>query len=139
MEDQLRLLENRKRLYNSETLENHDSEHLTNYLNITLPTRVAPNPNILTSTEYSDFESTATTDLDYYCYKRTRYTKGIKVTLSYTLKVSSSLREQGDQKRDIERVFEGDLETYQTSSQKIIKALDYLDSNLKSLQYTYSD
>ncbi len=93
IEDRLRLLENWKHLYNSETLENYDSEHLTNYPNITLPTRVAPNPNILTSTEYSDFKSTATTNLDYYRHKRTRYTKGIKVTLSYTLKVSSSLRE----------------------------------------------
>ncbi len=80
-------------MYNSETLENHNSEHLTNYSNITLPTRVTPNPNILTLTEYSDFESTTTTDLDYYRHKRVRYTKGIKVTPSYTLKVSSSLRE----------------------------------------------
>ncbi len=70
MEDRLRLLENRKRLYNSETSENHDLEHLTNHLNVSPPTRATPNPNILTSTEYSDSESTTTTDLDYYRYKR---------------------------------------------------------------------
>jgi hypothetical protein len=72
-------------------------------------------------------------------HKRPRYSKGIKVTPSYTLKVSSSLREWGDWKRDIERVFEGDPYTYQTGSQKILKALDYLDTSLKSLWYTHSD
>ena len=58
---------------------------------------------------------------------------------SYTLKVSSSLREQRDQKRDIKRVFKGDPSLYQTRGQKILKALDYLDLNLKSLWYTYSE
>ena len=55
------------------------------------------------------------------------------------LRVSSSLREWGDWKRDIKRVFEGDPDTYQTGAQKILKALDYLDLNLKSLWYTYSE
>jgi hypothetical protein len=36
-------------------------------------------------------------------------------------------------------VFEGDPDTYQHGSQKIVKALDYLDSSLKSLWYTYSE
>src|SRR6266536_2621232 len=114
MEDRLRLLENRKRPHNSETSENHDSEHLTNHPNVSPPTRAAPNPNILTSTEYNDSESTTTTDLDYHCHKHARYTKGIKITPSYTLRVNSSLREWGNWKRDIEHVFEGDPETYQT-------------------------
>ena len=39
----------------------------------------------------------------------------------------------------MERVFEGDPDTYQTGAQKILKALDYLDLNLKSLWYTYSE
>jgi hypothetical protein len=39
----------------------------------------------------------------------------------------------------MERVFEGDPDTYQKGAQKILKALDYLDSNLKSLWYTYSE
>ena len=46
--------------------------------------------------------------------KRQRYTKGIKITSTYTLKVSSILREQSDQKRDIKRVFKGDPYIYQT-------------------------
>jgi Zinc knuckle len=71
--------------------------------------------------------------------KRTRYSRGIKVTPSYTLRISSSLREWGDWKRDIERVFEGDPDTYQTGAQRILKALDYLDPSLKSLWYTYND
>ena len=50
-----------------------------------------------------------------------------------------SLQEWGDWKKDIERVFEGDPFTYRTGAQKILKALDYLDSNLKSLWYTFSD
>ena len=58
---------------------------------------------------------------------------------SYTLRISSSLREWGDWKRDIERVFEGDPDLYYKGSQKILKALDYLDPGLKSLWYTHSD
>ena len=36
-------------------------------------------------------------------------------------------------------MFEGDPYTYQTGSQKILKALDYIDASLKSLWYTYND
>jgi hypothetical protein len=73
--------------------------------------------------------------------KRARYSyaRGIKITPSYTLTTGSSLREWGDWKRDIERVYQGDPQTYQTGSQKILKALDYLDASLKSLWYTYSE
>jgi hypothetical protein len=39
----------------------------------------------------------------------------------------------------MERVFEGDPDTYYQGPQKIIKALDYLDTNLKSLWYTHSE
>ena len=49
-------------------------------------------------------------------HKRRRFTKGIKITLGYTLRVSSSLREWGDWKKDIERVFEGDPSTYKTGA-----------------------
>ena len=83
----------------------------------------------------SDSSNTTT----YRPYKQARYTHGIKVIPSYTLKVSSSLRKQGDWKRDIKRVFEGDLDTYRTKGQKILKALDYLEPSLKSLWYTYSE
>ena len=86
-----------------------------------------------------DSDSSSSTTVTHHRHKRPRYTKGIKVTPSYTLKVSSSLRERGDWKRDIERVFEGDPYTYRTGSQKILKALDYLDTNLKSLWYTFND
>src|SRR5882672_6341530 len=83
------------------------------------------------------FDSSDTTT--YRPYKRARYTRGIKVIPSYTLKVSSSLREWGDWKRDIERVFKGDPDMYRTGGQKILKALDYLEPSLKSLWYTYSE
>jgi hypothetical protein len=74
----------------------------------------------------------------HYTNKQHNYTRGIKITPSYTLKTSSSLREWGDWKDDIERVFEGDPDIYRKSSQKILKALDYLDRSLKSLWFTHS-
>jgi hypothetical protein len=151
MEDRLRALESRKRPRSQE------SSDLT--LLPEVPTRVSEAPlpsggssrhhqthtgsssrhqtNTHSSTDDSD--SSSSTTVTHHRHKRQRYTKGIKVTPSYTLKVSSSLREWGDWKKDIERVFEGDPYTYRTGSQKILKALDYLDSNLKSLWYTFND
>jgi hypothetical protein len=139
MEDRLRLLENRKRQHHSEASENTQSERPIDQPNTSPPTRAVSGPHILASTEYSDSESSLTADLDYHRHKRQRRTRGIRITPSYTLRVSSSLREWGDWKRDIERVFEGDPDTYETGAQKILKALDYLDLNLKSLWYTYSE
>src|SRR5436305_10809117 len=89
--------------------------------------------------DLDNLDSSSSSTAICYCHKRRRFTKGIKITLGYTLRVSSSLREWGDWKKDIERVFEGDPSTYRTGAQKILKALDYLDSNLKSLWYTFSD
>jgi hypothetical protein len=43
--------------------------------------------------ERDDSDSSSSTTTTYHRYKRQRYTKGIKVTPSYTLRVSSSLRE----------------------------------------------
>jgi len=127
IEDRLRLLENRKRPRDSETSDNPRSS------------RGPSHTSVLPSVELDNSDSGSTNSVAYHRHKRLRYTKGIKVTPSYTLKISSSLREWGDWKKDIERVFEGDPYTYQTGAQKILKALDYLDSNLKSLWYTYSD
>jgi len=133
MEDRLRALENRKRSHDIAAAES--------------PTRASPSPRelsipqqqeryspVITSTESDDSDTTLT-----HRRKRQRHRRGIKVIPSYTLKVSSSLREWGDWKRDIERVFEGDPGLYQTGGQKILKALDYLDPYLKSLWYTYSE
>ena len=91
------------------------------------------------SLDLDDSDSSSSDTVTHSHHKRRRFTKGIKVTPSYTLRVSSGLREWGDWKKDIERVFEGDPYTYRTGSQKILKALDYLDSNLKSLWYTFND
>jgi hypothetical protein len=135
MEDRLRALENRKR--------SHDAAAES-----PAPARASSSPRELSPSNQQERHSPTTTSSDSdgsdnstyaHRHKRRRYSKGIKVTPSYTLRVSSSLREWGDWKRDIERVFEGDPETYRSGSQKIIKALDYLDSNLKSLWYTYSE
>ena len=135
MEDRLRALENRKRPRSQE------SSDLT--LPPEAPTRLAEAPlpsggsfshrQTHGRPEPDDSDTSSSTTVTHHRHKRQRYTKGIKVTPSYTLKVSSSLREWGDWKKDIERVFEGDPYTYRTGSQKILKALDYLDSNLKSL------
>ena len=65
--------------------------------------------------EQDDLDSSSSNTVVHPC-KRWRFTRGIKVTLSYTLKVSSSLREWGDWKKDMERVFRGDPYTYQTGS-----------------------
>ena len=145
LEDRLRALENRKRPRSQEssklTLPPEDPTAPTRPAEAPLPSRGSfshRQTHVRSSTKLDDSDTSSTTTVTYR-YKRRRFTKRIKVTLSYTLKVSSSLREQGDQKRDIERVFEGDPYTYQTGSQKILKALDYLDSNLKSLQYTFND
>ena len=87
----------------------------------------------------SDDSESSSPDIVRHRHKRHRYSKGIRITPSYTLRINSSLREWGDWKRDIERVFEGDPETYQRGAQKILKALDYLEPSLKSLWYTYSE
>jgi hypothetical protein len=142
IEDRLRLLESRKRQHNLEALENNQSERPIDHSSTLPPDRAASResrPNLLASTTYSDSESSTTGDLDYHRHKRQRRTRGIKVTPSYTLRVNSSLREWGDWKRDIERVFEGDPDLYYKGAQKILKALDYLDPSLKSLWYTYSE
>jgi hypothetical protein len=69
-----------------------------------------------THSSTDDSNSSSSTTVTHHRHKRPRYTKGIKVIPSYTLKVSSSLREWGDWKKDIERVFQGDPYTYQTGS-----------------------
>ena len=133
MEDQLKALENRKCPRSHESSETLAPE-------APLPPR---SPSIRrqtqgrsqTETDDSDSNSGSSTTTTQHCHKRRCFTKGIKVIPSYTLRVSSSLREWGDWKKDIERVFEGDPFTYRTGAQKILKALDYLDSNLKSLWY----
>ena len=143
MEDRLRALESRKRQRPAEDPD--DDEYLsrqeydqagespTNHQR-TLSRHSTIRPSI----ELEDSESNSSGTLTH-PRKRQRYSRGIKVTPSYTLKVSSSLREWGDWKKDIERVFEGDPDLYPRGTQKILKALDYLDSNLKSLWYTYSE
>ena len=94
MEDRLRLLENRKRQHNSEASENNQAERPIDHSSTLPPDRAASResyPNPLATIEHSDSESRSSNDLDYHRHKRQR--RGIKVTLSYTLRVSSSLRE----------------------------------------------
>jgi hypothetical protein len=144
-EDRFRLLERRERPHSNEDPD--ISEDVENVRNLRAPTdddnsgtgnvtnySLTRPPTELHASDPSSSESD-----DQRRHKRRRYNKGIKVTPSYTLRTGSSLREWGDWKRDIERVFEGDPNTYQHGSQKVLKALDYLDSNLKSLWYTYTE
>jgi len=148
MEDRLRTLESRKRprseLSESALLPEGPTAGLQPHTRSTGNSSSHQNrstllrPSIELDSSESDSNSSSNT-VTYHRHKRRRFTRGIKVTPSYTLKVSSSLREWGDWKKDIERVFEGDPYTYQTGSQKILKALDYLDSSLKSLWYTHND
>ena len=71
--------------------------------------------------------------------RKKRKTKGIKVSPDYILHIDSSLREWGDWKKEVERVFEGDPRTFRKGRQKILKALDYVDKPLKTLWYTHHD
>ncbi len=64
----------------------------------------------------SSSDSSSLDTVTYHRHKRRRFTRGIKVIPSYTLKVSSSLQEWRDWKKDIKRIFEEDPYTYQTGS-----------------------
>jgi hypothetical protein len=137
LRERLRALENRRRT--SDAIASNPSLE-----EVPIPGDPTPQPStrrastIRPSIERSS--SPESSDInDHHRHKRQRYTRGIKITPTYTLRVSSSLREWGDWKRDIERVFEGDPHLYYAGNQKILKALDYLDANLKSLWYTHSD
>ena len=128
LEDRLRAVEKRKRrhygndentsrdLQTSEEPEDSGPAHHTRRREANIPARRNHNlfrqrSSIRPSIEVDDSESSLAEDTRP-PHKRRRYTKGIKVTPTYTLKISSSLREWGDWKRDIERVFEGDPDTY---------------------------
>ena len=112
MEDRFKPLENRKRQRptedqddypgSSNSIERQETEH---------PSALGHHSVVHPSIELRDSKSSSSDTIPHR-YKRQRYTKGIKVTPSYTLKVSLSLREWGDQKRDIKRVFKGDPNTY---------------------------
>jgi hypothetical protein len=140
MEDRLRALESRKRPRSQESPGlPEDPIAPTGLSEAPLPPRNSRSSlshrhtYIHSSVEPDSSDSSSSSTVTQHRHKRQRYTKGIKITPSYTLKVSSSLQEWGDWKKDIEQVFEGDPYMYQKRSQKILKALDYLDSNLKSL------
>ena len=95
MEDRFKLLENRKRQrptedpddYPGSSFERQNTEHP--------PSALGHHSVARPSIELRDSESSSSDTIPHR-YKRQRYTKGIKVTPSYTLKVSSSLREWGD-------------------------------------------
>ena len=112
LEDRLKALENRKRS-SPHTHEPTISPHRQPEPQpLSEPEDTEP---IRMSTEILDTDTD--TDSDQVSrisshHKRRRTTRGIKVTPSYTLRVNSSLREWGDWKRDMERVFEGDLSLY---------------------------
>jgi hypothetical protein len=144
LEDRLRALENRKHPRSTGT-EDQLNRQLSRQLNSSEPeysvhlSNVSRHYSVIQpSIELDDSESSSS-DTILHQHKRRRYAKGIRIIPSYTLRVSSSLREWGDWKRDIERMFEGDPETYRKGTQKILKALDYLEPSLKSLWYTYSE
>ena len=143
LENRLKLLERREQPHSNEDPD--VSEDLENEVrNPRAPTNDDNSGTgnlslIRHSTEIDTSNSSSSESDDQHRHKRRRYNKGFKVTPNCTLRTSSSLREWGDWKREIERVFEGDPDTYQHGSQKIVKALDYLDWSLKSLWYTYSE
>jgi hypothetical protein len=105
LEDRLRALENRKRPRSQESSE------LT--LHPEVPTRLSEAPlppgssrgssshrqthgRSSTGPDNPDSNSSSANTITHHRHKRQRYTKGIKVTPSHTLKVSCSLREWGD-------------------------------------------
>jgi hypothetical protein len=106
MEDQLRALENRKRPRSHEssdlTLPPEDPTARTGLAEAPLLSRGSSSQQQTHrgSSSYrqthrrskiDDSETSSSTTVTHHRHKRPRYTKGIKVTLSYTLKVSSSL------------------------------------------------
>jgi hypothetical protein len=121
LEDRLRALENRKRPRSTGTEDQLDRQldrQPSRQLDPSEPERSANLSNasrhhsiIRPSVGLDDSESSSSDTIPHQ-YKRRRYTKGIRITPSYTLRVSSTLREWGDWRRDIERMFEGDPETY---------------------------
>ena len=146
MEDRLKALESQKRPRSYESLDQtlilegptaSNRPEATEAPNVPLPSigrsSHCQGCSQVDTDDSDNLDSSSSSTAIRHCHKRRRFTKGIKITLGYTLRVSLSLREWGDWKKDIERVFEGDPSTYRTSAQKILKALDYLDSNLKSL------
>jgi hypothetical protein len=138
LEDRLKTLESRKRPRSydpDQPAELQSEQHQSSY-STRQPSSL--HYSIRPSIELDDSESSSP-DIVQHRHKRYRYSKGIKITPSYTLRINSSLREWGDWKRDIERVFEGDPDIYQRGAQKILKSLDYLEPSLKSLWYTYSE
>src|SRR5436190_5395303 len=149
MEDRLRTLKSRKHPRSQESSEQtflpEDLTASNRPAEAPLPSRgpfIHRQTQGHPQTETDDLDSnssSSTTVTQHRPYKRRRYTKGIKVTPSYTLRVSSSLREWGDWKKEMERVFKGDPYSYPTGAQKILKALDYVDSSLKSLWYTHDE
>ena len=121
LEDRLKALENRKRPRSTGTEDQLDRQ-LSRQLDYSKPERSIHHSNasqhhsiIRPSIELDDLKSSSSNTIPHQ-YKRRRYIKRIRITSSYTFQVSSSLREWGDWKRDIERVFEGDLETYWRST-----------------------
>ena len=118
MEDRLKALESRKRPRSQESSDlTLPPEATTRVSEAPLPSRGSSSRHQThTHSPTDDSDSSSSTTVTHHRHKRPRYTKGIKVTPSYTLKVSSSLREWGDWKKDIERVFEGDPYTYRTGS-----------------------
>jgi Zinc knuckle len=140
LEDRLRVLENRKRSIShahefTPTPPRQSDPQLLGSDDGGEESSQRPVETLYTDTDTSSDQSSTVASKQ----KRRRTSRGIKVTPSYTLSVSSSLREWGDWKRDMDRVFEGDPTLYRRSSQKILKSLDYLDPNMKSLWYTYRE
>ena len=101
IEDRLRVLENRKRSRTDETIDDQSTNAPVEPSEaIARPSRGStrdppssrghhPSTNQLAEPNSSDSSSSST----YHRHKQPCYTKGIKVTPSYTLKVTSSLRE----------------------------------------------
>ena len=99
IEDRLRALENRKRprseLSKSDILSGNPTT------TIQLPARDSRNPSsyleqsiaVCPSIELGNSDSSSSNTVVYPCYKCQCFARGIKVAPSYTLKVSSSLRE----------------------------------------------
>ena len=89
LEDRLRHLENQRRT--SDAIASIPSLEEIPVLGDLTPrpsTRRAIRPSIKRSSSPKSLDAT-----NHYRYKRQRYNRGIKITLTYTLRVSSSLRE----------------------------------------------
>ncbi|KAK9241604.1 hypothetical protein V1506DRAFT_525284 [Lipomyces tetrasporus] len=106
LEDRMRALEDRK--WSGTAEQSHESGKRRQRVSTSADPSSSGSSSSESDSDSSDSDLDSSSDSDRPRQKKRRTAKGIKVTPGYILRIGSSLREWGDWKREIERVFEGD-------------------------------